>query len=135
MAGDFAVGGSTTMRIDHIAFRVKDRAAAVKFFTETLGYKVQQDFDIFFNDEKTDVANCTALEPPEKLDRVVPWTHMVPGLEQEYHMPPEIFVSQGTPGSIVEEWVNRKGPGIHHIALQVDSVADTMREWQEKGWA
>lgn len=122
-------------RIDHIAFRVRDAAAAVRFFTETLGYKVQQEFDIYFNDAKTDIAKCTALEPPEKLDRPVPWTHMVPDIEQEYHMPPEIFVSQGTPGSIVEEWVNRHGPGIHHIAIQVDSVADTQREWEEKGWA
>ena len=50
-------------------------------------------------------------------------------------MPPEIFVSEGTPGSIVYEWVKQRGPGIHHIAMQVDSVEDTMAEWQRKGWA
>lgn len=122
-------------RIDHIAFRVHDRNKAVKFFCEALGYKVQQEFTIYFNDEKTDSAQCMALEPPEKLDRPAPWTHMVPQLEQEYHMPPEIFVSEGTPGSVVYEWVKKRGPGIHHIAIQVDSVKDTMEEWKSKGWA
>lgn len=122
-------------RIDHIAFRVPDRQKTVRFFEEALGYKTQQEFPVYFNDEQTDFAMCTALEPPEKLDAPVPWTHMVPGLEQEYHVPPEIFVSQGSPGSIVDEWVKKNGPGIHHIAIQVDSVQETMDEWRRKGWA
>ena len=25
--------------------------------------------------------------------------------------------------------------GIHHLAYQVDSVADKMKEWRDKGWA
>ena len=122
------------MRIDHIAFRVHDRAATVKFLCEALGYKVQQEFPIYFNEEKTESAMCTALEPPEKLK--APWTTVLPGQHpQEYHIPPEIFVSEGSPGSIVHEWVKSHGPGIHHIAIQVESVEKTMREWQAKGWA
>ncbi len=123
------------MRIDHLAFRVRDRQATVKFFCETLGYKVQQEFPIYFDDVKADFAMCTALEPPEKLDAPVPWTVVIPGTEQEYHIPPEIFISEGSPGSIVGEWVKEHGPGLHHIAIQVDSVEETMREWQRKGWA
>jgi 4-hydroxyphenylpyruvate dioxygenase-like putative hemolysin len=123
------------MRIDHLAFRVKDRPATVKFLCEALGYHEQQEFAIYFNDEKTDFAMCTALEPPEKLDRPVPWTVVIPGTEQEYHIPPEIFVSEGAPGSIVGNWVKEHGPGLHHIAIQVDSVAETMAEWKKKGWA
>jgi 4-hydroxyphenylpyruvate dioxygenase-like putative hemolysin len=124
------------MRIDHIAFRVPDRAATVKFLCEALGYKVQQEFPIYFDDEHIDMAMCTALEPPEKLDAPVPWTTVLPGPHrQEYHIPPEIFVSEGTPGSIVNEWVKQHGPGIHHIAIQVDSVEKTMNDWKRKGWA
>jgi len=124
------------MRIDHLAFRVKDRNATVKFLCEALGYKVQQEFPIYFDDEHKDMAMCTALEPPEKLDAPVPWTTLLPGAQkQEYHMPPEIFVSEGTPDSIVGQWVKQHGPGIHHIALQVESVEKTMRDWQTKGWA
>ena len=96
---------------------------------------MQQEFPILFNDEGTDRAMCTALEPPEKLDAPAPWVTALPGGGQEYHIPPEIFVSEGSPGSIVDVWVNKNGPGIHHIALQVESVADTMAEWQRKGWA
>lgn len=124
------------MRIDHLAFRVKDRKATVKFLCEALGYKVQQEFPIVFNDEGTDVATCTALEPPEKLEGAVPWTAVIPGSSgQEYHIPPEIFVSEGTPGSIVDNWVKKNGPGLHHIAIQVESVEKTMQEWKRKGWA
>lgn len=123
------------MRIDHFAFRVRDRAATVRFLCDALGYRIQQEFPIYFDDAKTESAMCTALEPPEKLAGPVPWTTIVPGLEQEYHMPPEIFVSEGTPGSVVHDWVEAHGPGIHHIALQVESVEETMREWREKGWA
>jgi catechol 2,3-dioxygenase-like lactoylglutathione lyase family enzyme len=124
------------VRIDHFAFRVRDRAATVKFLCEALGYRVQQEFPIYFDDDKTEFAMCTALEPPEKSATPAPWVTLVPGLaDQEYHIPPEIFVSEGAPGSVVHEWVEKHGPGIHHIALQVDSVEDTMREWREKGWA
>ncbi len=122
-------------RIDHIAFRVANRDKTVKFLCEALGYTIQQEFPIYFNEAKTDTAMCTALEPPEKQDRPVPWVHLVPGIEQEYHIPPEIFVSQGSPGSIVDDWVKANGSGIHHIALQVDSVQGTIDEWKRHGWA
>jgi 4-hydroxyphenylpyruvate dioxygenase-like putative hemolysin len=46
-------------------------------------------------------------------------------------------VSHGTEGSIVWDWVQERGGvgGIHHLAYEVDSVEDTMREWREKGYA
>jgi len=53
------------------------------------------------------------------------------------HLPPEIFVSDGTPDSIVGKWVaHRDGVGgIHHIAYQVSNVKNKMNEWKEKGFA
>lgn len=52
-------------------------------------------------------------------------------------MPPEIFISDGTPNSIVGKWVAaRQGVGgLHHIAFQTSSVVETMKEWKEKGYA
>ena len=40
-------------------------------------------------------------------------------------------------GSIVGDWVAARGGvgGIHHIAYQCDNVADTMKDWKEKGYA
>jgi len=122
------------MRIDHIAYRVTDRDAAAQFFIESLGYKIADEFEIKFEDDTC--AQCYALTPSEKISNIEDfnqWTTLTN--DGEYHMPPEIFVSQGSPGSIVDRWVCENGNGIHHVAYQVDNVAATMKEWKEKGWA
>lgn len=87
------------------------------------------------------------MEPPEKQAAGVHWivgeVNYLPhccGVKevlQDYHLPPEIFVSDGSPGSIVGEWVEKREGigGIHHIAYQVDSVEKTKAEWMEKGYA
>lgn len=125
-------------RIDHLAFRVADRDATVKFFMDAFGYKFQNEFEIFFNDEKTDKALCVALEPPEKTWKEMPFWVGVPDapVESIYHLAPEIFVSQGTPGSIVYNWVQKRDGvgGLHHLAYQVPSVDGKMKEWMEKGY-
>ena len=53
-----------------------------------------------------------------------------------YHMAPEIFISDGSDGSIVKEWVDKRGGvgGIHHMAFQVTSVEGTMRDLLDKGY-
>jgi len=134
------------MRLDHIAYRVSDRHKTVKFFVEAFGYRVQTEFEIKFDDGST--AKCFALEPPEKMELPPNVTHSGfnwsyiwesegAGLKYEYHIPPEIFVSDGTPESIVGQWVAARGGvgGIHHMAYQVESVEKTMQEWRAKGYA
>lgn len=122
------------MRLDHIAYRTKDRKEAAKFFTEMLGYSISEDvpegFDINFEDGS--VAKCLVLTPPEKTTQWVK-NFLTPSLTEEYHAAPEIFVSDGTDDSIVAKWVEENGPGIHHVAYEVHSVADKMKEWKEKG--
>ena len=121
------------MRIDHIAYRVKNRHETVKFFEEALGYKVADEFKVNFDDGS--FAKCFAMEPPEKI-QCMPhkFVHMN---VWDLHMAPEIFVSDGTPDSVVGKWVAEKNGvgGIHHIAYQVESVKETMDEWKEKGYA
>ncbi len=130
------------MRLDHIAYRVKDRIKTANFLMSCLGYRIADDlpdgFEITFEDNSK--AQCLVLLPPEKPLSIVPWSHLnvTPTNEKAaYHLPPEIFVSNGTPGSIVEEWVNKRDGvgGIHHLAYQVDSVETTMEEWRNKGYA
>ncbi len=77
----------------------------------------------------------------------VPWSVLLPYTpssikgppfaNQEHHLAPEIFVSDGSCGSIVADWVNARGGigGIHHLAYQVNSVVEKMQEWREKGYA
>ncbi|SRR6266403_3813 len=135
------------MRVDHMAFRVADKEKTAKFFIECFGYRLAEDlpdgFDITFEDNTT--AKCLVLLPPEKAigGANLPWlTYMTDfdkKLGQEYHLAPEIFISQGSPGSVVDEWVKKRqvygGALLHHIAYQVDSVELKMKEWQEKGYA
>lgn len=148
------------MRLDHIAFRVADRDKTAEFIMKMFGYKKQAEFEIDFPDGSK--ALCYALEPhkPKALGALNP-PHVVDkqvvitpkhkeqlGIEDfagslmftqsvEYHRPPEIFVSQGTPGSIVDKWVKARDGigGIHHLAYQVESVEETMKKWREEGWA
>lgn len=134
------------MRLDHIAYRVKDRHKTAAFLCECLGYRIAADlpegFDIQFEDGS--MAKCLVLEPKEKVIANAPWTTLLPNelskqeyQMQEYHLAPEIFVSDGSNGSIVKEWVEARGGvgGIHHLAYQVDSVQDIMEEWKAKGYA
>jgi len=120
------------MRLDHIAYRVKDRDAAVTFFKEAFGYKQQAEFDITLEDGCK--ALCMALEPPEKAPAArCGFSEFVVG---DFHMAPEIFVSSGPPGSLIDRWVKEWGRGvggIHHLAYQVDDVQQTMKEWRKKG--
>ncbi len=122
------------MRLDHIAYRCQSRAEATKFFYETLGYSISPDlpegFDVQFEDGT--YAKCLVLEPPENDS--TSQARVITGMfSSEFHSAPEIFVSDGSSNSIVQEWVDKHGPGIHHLAYEVDSVEETMEEWKLRG--
>lgn len=132
------------MRLDHIAYRTADRNKTAQFFIDAFGYKIQTEFEIDFDDGTC--AKCIALEPPEKVASL-PFVHQASYLPfsfgyggkipVDYHMAPEIFVSDGGPGSIVGDWVAARDGigGVHHFAYQVESVENTMQEWKDKGYA
>lgn len=125
------------MILDHIAFRVADREKALEFFTSALGYKLADEFCINFNDGSR--ASCYALNPPEKVVDMLEPQQVVTGSwdKSTWQLPPQIFVSDGTPGSIVDKWIQARGGvgGIHHIAFCCDDVEATMSLWKKKGWA
>ena len=127
------------MRLDHIAYRVADRNKTADFFIKCFGYRIAEDlpdgFEINFKDNTT--AQCLVLVPKEQVKVPAPWSHLELSTNNSYHLPPEIFVSNGSLGSIVQEWVSKRDGigGIHHIAYQVNSVEKKMKEWKEKGYA
>jgi hypothetical protein len=100
------------------------------------------EFQVEFDDGSK--ADCLALVPPEvrHADTGL-WTYFslqaapYGPIKSELHAPPEIFVSDGSEGSIVGDWVMERGGvgGIHHIAYQVDDVEAVMSEWKEEGYA
>lgn len=123
-----------------MAYRTKDRFKTAQFFIDCFNYRIAEDlpegFKIEFEDSST--ADCLVLLPPEQITGTMPWMveHYFQGFTN-YHMAPEIFISDGTEDSIVGQWVNdRNGVGgLHHIAYQVDDVEKKMAEWKEKGYA
>jgi len=121
------------MRLDHIAYRTADRNKTSQFFIDAFGYKIANEFKIVFDDEST--AKCIALQPPEKIIDDLPWTCGY--ATASYHMAPEVFVSDGTPESIVGKWVAAHDNigGVHHLAYQVDDVRAVAKEWLDKGWS
>lgn len=131
------------MRLDHIAYRVKDRHKTAEFLYNCLGYSVALEFDLEFDDGST--TDCLAMTPPEERPvDVLEWDVLLADADDiekakfhSYHCPPEIFVSDGPEGSIVGDWVKERGGigGIHHLAYQVEDVKKTMNDWTEKGYA
>ena len=140
------------MRLDHIAYRVRNRYKTSEFLKEAFGYSIGTEFQIEFDDGSK--AACLALEPPEKRPtNTSKWVlnqlqydvslfddrceDRNSSAKMEYHAPPEIFVSDGSEGSIVGDWVQERGGigGIHHIAYQVEDVWEVMQDWKRKGYA
>lgn len=126
------------MRLDHIAYRVISIDDAQNFFKTFFGYKIADEFDIEFDDGST--VFCYAMEPPEKVCSMTPdmFTFSVDSSlfprDVPFHLAPEIFISEGEPGSIVEQWIQNNGPGIHHLAYEVEfNVKDTMEDWLKDG--
>lgn len=133
------------MRLDHLAFRTRDRWKTTNFYIEVFGYKVQEEFRPYDDDSVL----CVALQPYERKVLGHPFSMLGPvtahgfnggGLiypppgPSTYHLPPEIFVSDGKPGSVVHEWVEKYGPGVHHMAYLVDNVARETQRWKDNGW-
>ena len=127
-----------SIRLDHIAYRTVDRKKTVDLLCKLYNYQVQDEFVLDFDDGTQ--AKCSALEPKDNyLKTIIHHQVTLNFYDQEineYYKPPEFFVSEGKPGSIVYEWLKAKGiqSGIHHIALEVASVKDTMKWWLEKGF-
>jgi len=102
------------MKLDHIAYRVPDRNQAVDLLRSLFNYSIGAEFQINFDDGS--LADCNAL-----IDTYNPSS-------------PEIFVSDGTPDSIIDKWVKERGDGgIHHIAYATDDIDKTVKEWKDKG--
>ena len=108
------------MKLDHIAYRVKDRKETAQFFSSLFGYEIGAEFDIEFDDGSK--ADCYALIPPTSPVLMI-------------REGPEIFVSDGSPGSIVGDWVvSRAGiGGIHHMAYNTKKIDSIVEQWRDAG--
>ena len=127
------------MRLDPIAYRVANRKKTAQFFIDAFSYKIEDDFELVFDNNET--ARCYAMGPPERgkyLDiKFIQYFSGFAHGPMQYHASPEIFVSEGSPDSVVGKWVEARDGigGIHHLAYEVDSVKTQMEKWLRLGYA
>lgn len=94
-------------KVDHIGLAVKSIEEARKFYEEVLGLKV------------------TGIEEVEE-QKVK--TAFIPVGESEI----ELLESTSEDGPIAK-FIEKRGEGIHHIALQVDDIEKALEELKKKG--
>lgn len=126
------------MRLACMTYRVKDRQAAAKFFTEGLKYRQISDTQI------VGVGNCIDLAPPEvksgyeshrsKLVDLAAGMLDVPNWVS-FHAPPRVLILEGNAGSDVEKWVSQGRPGIYSLTYEVFDVSSTVHIWRQSGLA
>jgi methylmalonyl-CoA/ethylmalonyl-CoA epimerase len=94
-------------RIDHIAIVVEDIDAALSFWSETLGLELDHVEDV-----------------PEQKSIVA----FLPTGGSEVEL-----VKPTTGDSGVARYLQKRGPGMHHICFEVDDIEATLTHLKEKG--
>jgi len=95
------------MKLDHIGIAVKDLDTAVKFYRDVLGLELEK-----------------VEEVPEERVRIAMFR------VGDVH----IELLQGTdPDSAISKFIEKRGEGIHHIAIHVDDVEAKTEELKARG--
>ncbi|TKC19827.1 methylmalonyl-CoA epimerase [Robertmurraya kyonggiensis] len=94
-------------KVDHIGIAVRSLEEALPFYTEILGLEVQAIEEV--ESERVKVAFIKIGET--KLELLEPTG----------------------PDSSIALHIEKRGEGIHHVALGVDSIDERIKEMQEKG--
>lgn len=97
-------------RIDHVAIIVRNIEQALQFYRDTLGIVPREIKDV--PSEQVRIA-FLPLGGPE-------------GSEIE-------LIEPTTADSSLVKFLEKRGEGLHHICLEVDDIATTLQEMQEKG--
>ena len=93
--------------IDHIGIAVKNIKQAGKFYTETLGLKIQDIENVA--DQKVNVA-------------------FLPITDSEVEL-----LESTEPDGPVAKYINARGEGVQHIAFRVENIEEALKELKAKG--
>jgi methylmalonyl-CoA/ethylmalonyl-CoA epimerase len=94
-------------RINHIAVLVDDLEATLKFWRDALGMEVSHVQDI-----------------PAEMAQIA----FLPTGESEIEL-----VRPTTGDSGLAKYLEKRGPGMHHVCLEVDDIAGMLAQLKEKG--
>jgi methylmalonyl-CoA/ethylmalonyl-CoA epimerase len=95
------------LRVDHIAVLVNDLEAPLKFWQEALGLELTHIQDV-----------------PAELAQIA----FLPTGGSEIEL-----VRPTTPDSGLGRYLEKRGPGMHHICLEVDDIDGMLAQLKEKG--
>ena len=94
-------------KINHIGIAVNNIDEAVKLYTEVLGLK---------------------LTHVEVVEDQKAKTAIIPVGETKIEL-----IQSTSPDGAIAKYIEKRGEGIHHIALEVDNIQDSLKTLSEKG--
>ena len=95
------------LRIEHIGIAMEEKSSIGRLMTDILGHKIY----------KTESVASEAVR-----------THFI-GIDQTKI---ELLEATGEESAIAK-FVNKKGPGVHHLAFEVENIHEAFDEIKEKG--
>src|SRR5579862_3368933 len=93
--------------LDHIGIAVKDLPAALAFYRDALGLEV---------------------EPPEEVASQRVRAHFVPVGQSNLEL-----LEATAPDSPIATFIEKRGPGIHHVTLRVEDIAGALAQLKARG--
>jgi methylmalonyl-CoA/ethylmalonyl-CoA epimerase len=93
--------------LDHIGIAVKDLQAALAFYRDALGLEIEDEEEV-----------------PSQQVRA----HFVPVGESRLEL-----LEATAPESPIARYIDRRGPGLHHITLRVDDIAAALARLRARG--
>jgi methylmalonyl-CoA epimerase len=93
--------------LDHVGIAVKDLGAALAFYRDALGLEI---------------------EPPEEVASQQVRAHFVPVGESKLEL-----LEPTAPASAIAKYVDKRGPGLHHITLRVDDIDAAVAALKARG--
>src|SRR5580765_6667149 len=93
--------------LDHVGIAVKDVEAALAFYRDALGLVV---------------------EAPEDVASQKVRAHFLPVGESSLEL-----LEATAPDSAIAKYIEKRGPGLHHITLRVDDVAAALAQLKSRG--
>ena len=93
--------------LDHVGIAVQDLRAALAFYRDALGLEI---------------------EPPEEVPSQRVLAHFVPVGESSLEL-----LEATAPESPIAAFVQKRGPGLHHITLRVEDIAAAIVQLKARG--
>jgi methylmalonyl-CoA epimerase len=94
-------------KIDHIGVAVENLNEAMRLYRESLGLEIEETEEV--KEQRVKVAFIPVGESRIEL------------------------IESTDPNGLIAKFIERKGEGIHHIALEVDHIEDALQKLKEKG--